>query len=401
MIKTASLPGYPVRINFKKSYGSFLFDENSNQHYLDFFGMYSSLPLGYNHPYLLTKEFQQEILEASQFRVCNCRIESDQKQSFLESFVKFAVPEGFSAIHFSCTGGLAVEHACKTAMYHTEQSRELTPGTAEHLSIISFNNSFHGITSFGNFTTSKTGIPGKRLSNFPDLGWPKLNDSEDLSNFLTQGNFSNVAGVIIEPIQCTSGDIHFSIEELNSIRLLTEKYGIPLIFDEVQTGFCATGNKWFFEKLGWTPDIIVFGKKAQVCGIIVKEGFDAIFNKPECGRLCITFDGNLEDMVRCKHVMKAVDELQLLENVKERSAQFCEGLRSEPRLKNLRASGVIICFELQNKEKRDTFADRLYRIGMICNATGERSIRIRPPLSVSKDEISLGLRLIKEALNDA
>ena len=218
-----------------------------------FLGMYSSLPLGYNHPYLLSKEFQQEVLEASQVRVCNCRIDSGHKQSFLESFVDFAVPEDFTAIHFSCTGGLAVEYACKTAIHHIKKNKKLDSEVAKSLSIIGFNNGFHGITSFGNFTTSKTGIPGKRLSNFPDLGWPKLNNSEDLSKLLASGGFSNIAGVIIEPIQCTSGDIHFSISELDNIRMITEKYNIPLIFDEVQTGFCATGSKWFFRKIVLDP----------------------------------------------------------------------------------------------------------------------------------------------------
>ncbi len=173
-----------------------------------------------------------------------------------------------------------------------------------------------------------------------------------------------------------------------------------MIFDEVQTGFCATGTKWFFENIDWTPDIVVFGKKSQVCGIMVKDGFDSIFEKPDVGRLCITLDGDLLDMVRCKHIIKAINELQLLKNVNERSKQFFSALISEPKIKNLRSSGVIIGFDLENKEKRDTFVDNLYKIGMICNSTGEKSVRLRPPLSVSKKEISLGIRLIKEALNE-
>ena len=401
MIKTASLPGYPIKIDFEKSHGSFLFDENSKKHYLDFFGMYSSLPLGYNHPSFLSDEFQRDILEVSQFRICNGRIDSRHKQEFLESFVDFAVPEDFSAVHFSCTGGLAVEHACKTAIYHTRKKRNLSNSESSSLSILSFENSFHGITSFGNFTTSKRGIPGKRLASFPDLEWPKISNSEELSDFLSRDTLSSIAGVIIEPIQCTSGDIHISIDDLNRIRSITSDNDIPLIFDEIQTGFCATGNKWFFESLDWSPDIVVFGKKSQVCGIIVKEGFDAIFDNSESGRLCITFDGDLSDMVRCKYVIKAVDELKLLENVKERSRQFLDGLQSASRIQNLRAAGVIMCFELKDRSTRDAFVSSLYEKGMICNPTGNRSIRIRPPLSVSKEEISLGIQTIKDALKDA
>lgn len=400
MIKTASISSFPIRINFNKSHGSFLYDDETNREYLDFFGMYSSLPLGYNHPYLLTKEFQREFLEVSQFRVCNCRIDSKQKKAFLDSFVEFAVPKEFSAIHFSCTGGLAVEHACKTALFHTKYARSIKDDDAEYLSIVSFQNGFHGITSFGNFTTSKMGIPGDRLSNFPDLYWPKMSTSEDLSKFLALDSFTDIGGVIIEPIQCTFGDIHISIEELNKIRELTEEYNIPLIFDEVQTGFCATGHKWFFDKLDWTPDIVVFGKKSQVCGIMVKAGFDSIFEKPEAGRLCITFDGDLTDMVRCKHIIMAIKDLDLIENVNQRSMQLYNGLADLPQIENFRSAGVIIGFDLENRKKRDTFVNDLYKIGMICNSAGERAIRLRPSLSVSSDEISLGIRLIKEALNE-
>ena len=96
MIKTAAISSFPIKINFNKSHGSFLYDEETDREYLDFFGMYSSLPLGYNHPHLLTEEFQKEFLEVSQFRVCNCRIDSQQKKAFLDSFVEFAVPEEFS-----------------------------------------------------------------------------------------------------------------------------------------------------------------------------------------------------------------------------------------------------------------------------------------------------------------
>jgi len=400
MIKTAAISSFPIRINFNKSRGNFLYDDETDREYLDFFGMYSSLPLGYNHPHLLTKEFQQEILEVSQFRVCNCRIDSKQKKEFLDSFVEFAVPKEFSAIHFSCTGGLAVEHACKTAMFHTKKNKLILGEDAEYLSIVSFKNGFHGITSFGNFTTSKTGIPGDRLSGFPDLYWPRVSTSLDLRELFKADQWNDIAGVIIEPIQCTFGDVHISIDELNQIRNITEEHGVPLIFDEVQTGFCATGHKWFFNKLSWVPDIVVFGKKSQVCGIMVKRGFDSIFENPEAGRLCITFDGDLTDMVRCKHIIKAITDLGLIENVNQRSEQFISALVNEPKIKNLRSAGVIIGFDLKNKEIRDTFVNNLYKIGMIVNSTGEKSVRLRPSLSVSSSEISLAIRLIKEALNE-
>ena len=70
---------------------------------------------------------------------------------------------------------------------------------------------------------------------------------------------------------------HLDYEFMRGIRELCTELGVPLIFDEIQTGFCATGKTWFFEHIDIVPDIVIFGKKAQVCGIMVTEEFSSIF----------------------------------------------------------------------------------------------------------------------------
>ena len=108
---------FNMRFDFERSHDSYIYDKNTDREYLDFFGMFSSLPLGYNHSGMLTKEFKKDIEDISQFKVCNCKFESVHKKIFINEFSKL-IPKGFDNIQFSCTGGLAVELACKTAIFH-------------------------------------------------------------------------------------------------------------------------------------------------------------------------------------------------------------------------------------------------------------------------------------------
>ena len=101
---------------------------------------------------------------------------------------------------------------------------------------------------------------------------------EELTNDLKEDK--NIGCILIEPIQCTYGDYYFTNQFFIGVRKLSEEFDIPLIFDEIQTGFCATGNIWYFQHLPITPDIVVFGKKTQLSGIMVNKKFSKIFQNP-------------------------------------------------------------------------------------------------------------------------
>jgi len=393
MLKTANISFHQIEPNIKKSRGTFVFDEKTSSYYLDFFGMYSSLALGYNHLAFQDDAFKQEIVKVSGTKVANCEMRTRELVDFIECFSNFAVPAEFTGIHFSCTGALAVESAIKAALFHVSSKKE-----ENHRVPVSFSKGFHGITSYGNFITDRVGGVRRRLEGFPTTGWPKVSSVKELQKYIQNGT-EEVGCVIIEPIQCTSGDIPFSLEQLNDIRKVTKENNIPLIFDEIQTGFCSTGDVWFFERLGWSPDLVVFGKKSQVSGFFIREGFDEIFSTNEAGRLCVTFDGDILDMIRCKHIIKAIKRENLLLNVKHRGNQLIEGLKQIRGILNPRGAGVLIGFDLKDRTTRDRFIANLREKRMICNLAGKNSIRLRPPLSVSEDEIDMALNLIEEALN--
>ncbi len=367
-IKTTNMSFWDMRIDFDKSHGSYLFDKNTNREYLDFFGMYSSLPLGYNHK-VFDEEFHREMRSISTVKVANCEFHTDVYDRFCDKLNQFAGLGKYENYHFTCTGSLAVECACKLAMDYSGKD-----------TIVSLANSFHGIHSYGNFATSKFYPVKDRLHGFPNLHWPKVHNVFELDFQITKGN---VAGILVEPIQATFGDNHFSMGYLKSISKMAKDNDIPLIFDEIQTGFGTTGKPWYFEHLDIEPDIVVFGKKSQVSGIMSTPKIPFTNGS----RLCVTFDGDILDMLRSTYIMKAYEEYDLLNNAIQQGKKLVNDLSSVDGLLNVRGIGLMIAFDMESKTIRDDFVDKLKNNGMICNPTGEKSVRLRPNLAVTDDDI--------------
>tara|TARA_R110002167_G_scaffold91897_3_gene247062 strand:- start:6294 stop:7460 length:1167 start_codon:yes stop_codon:yes gene_type:complete len=378
---------FNIKIDFDKSYDSFIFDKITNKNYLDFMGMYSSLPLGYNHKIFSSNDFKDEILKVSKLKLVNCEVLSDEFDSFYKSFKDFTKGDNY---HFTCTGALANEAAIKTAMWYKGPK----PGGY----VLSIKNSFHGINSVGNIITTRFDGISERLANIPGENiWPHATDIKSAIEYIKShtlnGRITNLQGIIVEPIQATYGDNYLLKEDLLELRSICTERDIPLIFDEVQTGFGVSGNVWYSDHLGIEPDIITFGKKSQVSGIMVKESHSKVFDFPK--RLSVTFDGDLIDMVRCKYIIKAIQKNNLIENATQKGKIFSEGLKQIDNILNIRSIGLLIAFDLENKDRRDNLVQKLYNNGMICNPTGTKSIRLRPNLAVREEEIKEALRLIK------
>ena len=375
-IRTTNMSFWDIRIDFEKSHGSYLFDKNTNREYLDFFGMYSSLPLGYNHP-IFTDKFHKQMKTISTIKVTNCEFHTDVYDKFCQKFYDFAGLKRYNHYHFTCTGSLAVECAIKLAMDHTGNKK-----------VICINNSFRGIHSYGNFTTSKFYPVNTRLEGFPDLNWPKVETIEELISELKQGD---IAAVLVEPIQATFGDNHLNKLFLRQIASEAKKHDVPLIFDEIQTGFGTTGKPWYFQHLNIRPDIVVFGKKSQVSGLMTTPKFS--FEKGS--RLCVTFDGDIVDMLRATYIMDAYQKMNLLDNAKTNGDYLKQELNKNECLHNVRGIGLMVAFDMESREKRDEFVEKIKSDGMICNPTGEKSIRLRPNLAVTVEDINRCVSIIR------
>jgi len=375
---------YKIKIDYEKSHGSFLYDKNTQKEYLDFFGMYASLVLGYNHPIFKTKGFTDEILRVSKFKVNNCEFVSDETEEFDKIFTEFCGKGIFQKFHYTCTGALAVEAAIKAAIEYKNHPEP---------KILSFNNSFHGINSYGGFVTSRFPGANLRLKGFPEpFSIKKDCDLKEVERCILS---DDITCILVEPIQCSAGDIHHKKSFFEGLRHICTEQNIPLIFDEIQIGFGSTGKLWYYENIGITPDIVIFGKKTQLSGIMIQDKFSSILSSGP--KLEVTWDGDVVDMVRCKHIIKYIQENNVLDNVSILGDEIINSLRKNRVLKNVRGVGLIIGFDLEDKKKRDNLVKSLYDSGLICNSTGERSVRLRPSLDINRDEINQGIFLIQEA----
>lgn len=383
------MQGLNIWADYKKSFGSYVYDNRDKRHYLDFVNHYSSLALGYDR---LPIEFYREINEFAHLRsamgLYNIPIGF---ADFVEEFNAFAVPPGFTHVHFCCTGSLAVESAIKTAWAYHNYERNL---------VISMRNSFHGVNALGNFLTTSSRlseVPGQ-LPGKPIMYWGlNVEERAILSSVGSYGLHKYLSAVIIEPVQCTYGDHYLSGELLQDIRRLCTEYDVPLIFDEVQTGFGTTGKVWYHEYLGIEPDIIVFGKKSQVAGILIKEKFAKIAEDPL--RLSVTYDGDLMDMIRCKYVTKQIKKDRLLENITIKGASLQGSLNSLSELKNIRGLGGLIAFDLETQNERNIFQAKCKEYGLLVNTAGETTIRLRPHLAVTAKDMQNCFEIIKIALS--
>lgn len=397
---------FGIKIDFEKSKGSYIYDKVTQRPYLDFFGMYATLTLGYNHPIFLSDEFQDELRRVSYVKITNCEILADESAEFDKKFREYSSKGIFSHFHYCCTGALAIEAAIKTAIDYKG---------IKNPRIISFKGSFHGINSYGGIVTHRFHPVNRRLDGFPGNYWepfdnpvityhknkPIINENKvkQVLNQIEQTiiNNKNVVCILVEPIQCTYGDAYFPHSFFDGLKTLADYNDIPLIFDEIQVGFGGTGKLWYFDHLEIEPDIVAFGKKTQLSGIMVNEKFAKIFETSI--RLEVTWDGDIIDMVRCKYIIKAYQDDDILENVKKMGIMLKDGLAKLGNLKNLRHCGLLFAFDFESKDKRDAFVKSVYNDRMICNPTRDLSIRLRPPLSVNEQEIAHAIDIITKGNN--
>lgn len=415
--------GFDFVMDFEKSQGSWIYDKVTNTKYLDMFSMFASASIGYNHPYLIENSAWLGKMAINKPTLAD--VYSDEYAEFMEVFARVAIPQHLQYAFFISGGTLAVENAMK-ACFDWKTRKNFEKGINKEAGIcIHFQQAFHGRSGY-TLSLTNTSDPRKH-QYFPKFAWPRIINphlnfpitEENLEQTIKHENLAllnieeailsnpdEVACIIIEPIQAEGGDNHFRDEFFQGLRKLCDENEILLIFDEVQTGIGITGKMWAFEHFTAKPDIISFGKKTQVCGVLAnKEKFDEIPNNVfrESSRINSTFGGNFIDMCRLKLVLEVIEKENLCENAEVVGNYLLEGLqilqqKFPEKLSNARGRGLMCAIDLPSGEERDALREQLYKENVIILSCGEQSLRFRPHLNVSKEEIQLALDKIDKIL---
>jgi len=209
------------------------------------------------------------------------------------------------------------------------------------------------------------------------------------------------AAVLIEPIQGEGGVRIAGASFMRRLRLLTRIYDVPLLFDEVQTGWGATGRLWAHESfdLPAPPDVVIWAKKAQNGVLFVSEELATFFQEEK--KFNTTWEGDPVGMVRLLAHLERLDLAQV-SATGERARRGLEALASDYTglMGGVRGAGVMLGFDIARTDWRDAVRDRAFRRGLILLPAGERTLRFYPRYDTPAASIDEGLAILRAALDD-
>ncbi len=419
--------GYDLVLDLEKSKGGRLYDARRKRSFIDFFTFYASFPLSLNHPGLHEKGFEKKLLRAARHKPSTSDIYTTEEAEFVATFSRAAIPKELPHLFLVEGGSLAVENALKAA-FDWKIRKNIARGKGEKgTQVIHFQEAFHGRSGY-TLSVTNTADP-RKIQYFPKFPWPRI-ENPKLSFPLTperlqqtieaearaavairaafRKNPDDIAAILIEPIQAEGGDNHFRPEFLQMLRKFADEFDALLIFDEVQTGIGLTGTMWAYQQLGVVPDLLAFGKKVQVCGVLAGRRLDEVPDNvfKVKSRVSSTWGGNLVDMVRATRFFEIIQKDKLVANAaavgKHLLARVQDLSQAFPQLvTNPRGRGLMCAFDLADGAARDTVKQAAYDKGLLMLACGVRSLRFRPPLDVAKALVDEGIDILREAIQQA
>jgi L-lysine 6-transaminase len=415
--------GFPIVFDLQKSQGVWIVDAKAGATYFDFFSFFASAPIGFNHPRLTSPDFQRKLARAATNNITNSDLYTVEMAEFVEAFSRTAIPESLPHLFLVAGGALGVENALKTA-FDWKIQKNFAKGYREEVGkqVIHFREAFHGRSGY---TLSLTNTDPVKTRHFPKFSWPRVANpkiefpvtpesearvarAEEEALAAVRAAIAregdDIAALIIEPIQGEGGDNHFRGEFLRALRRICDEHEILFIVDEVQAGLGLTGTWWAYQNFGFEPDLLAFGKKMQVCGILASRRVDdveGVFKVPS--RINSTWGGNLVDMVRSQAYLEVIDEDGLLDNASAVGAHLLGRVRElasefSGLVTAARGRGLMCAFDLPSPEIRKRYLKAAFEKGVIMLGSGEHSVRFRPALTMTKAEVDEGIGRVRAAL---
>ncbi|WP_197382250.1 L-lysine 6-transaminase [Mycolicibacterium mengxianglii] len=412
--------GMDLVLDLDESRGSYLVDARDGRRYLDMFTFFASSALGMNHPALADDaEFRAELAAAAINKPSNSDIYTVPMARFVDTFARVLGDPALPHLFFVDGGALAVENALKVAFDWKSRLNESRGLDADlGTKVLHLRGAFHGRSGY---TLSLTNTDPNKVARFPKFDWPRIDapylrpdanmvelEAESLrqARAAFEADPHDIACFIAEPIQGEGGDRHFRAEFFTAMRALCDEFDALLIFDEVQTGGGITGTAWAYQQLGVAPDVVAFGKKTQVCGVMAGRRVDDVTDNvfSVSSRINSTWGGNLVDMVRARRILETIEADGLFAGAAERGSYLLERLgklaaQFPDQVLDVRGRGLMCAFSMPSKQTRDALIDRLWQRGVVMLASGDTSVRFRPALTVTHTEIDIAVAAVGDCLS--
>ena len=412
--------GLDFVLDIERSRGSVLVDARTGARYLDMFTFFASSALGMNHPALADDPaFRAELAAAAVNKPSNSDVYSVPMARFVATFARVLGDPALPHLFFIDGGALAVENALKVAFdwksRHNE-ARGIDPALGTK--VLHLRGAFHGRSGY---TLSLTNTDPNKVARFPKFDWPRIDapyirpgadmdalEAESLRQARTafEAHRDDIACFIAEPIQGEGGDRHFRPQFFAAMRELCDEFDALLIFDEVQTGCGITGTAWAYRQLGVAPDVVAFGKKTQVCGIMAGRRVDEVPDNvfAVSSRINSTWGGSLVDMVRSRRILEVIEADGLMEHAAEMGRYLLDRLAElafefPDVVRDVRGRGLMCAFSLPSAGQRDELIRKLWDKRVIMLASGPDSVRFRPALTVTHKDIDTAIEAVRAALS--
>ena len=412
---------YPFVLDLEKCEGMWLVTVDG-QRLFDWAGYFGSKLIGHNHPGLYEPEYVKRLVRAANNKVANPDFLTRECLDYYRMLYRVApeVMRGESLEVYAVNSGAeAVENMMKylVAKFNLKRLEKGLP--AGNRRFLYFNKAFHGRTVFALGVTETIDpvatkdfhgltMGGNIMLPFPayNSDWADEVNEKNADLVLHQVESAltlmrdEIVGIIVEPLQGAGGQRVATKEFWQGLSRLAHEHGVYLGFDEVQTGLGATGKMWAIDHfdLPYPPQAIATGKKFG-CGIVYM-----LEPLEDVGVLDSTWGGTLGDMVRVVREMEIVEAEGLITRAAENGERLAEGLRQlvakyPDMVSNVRGLGLYQGFSLDSPERKVAVVKAAReQFGLLLLGAGQRSIRTRPNLSVTSEEVDAFLEILDQVI---
>jgi len=360
-------------VEFVRGEGTRLWDADGNE-YLDFLGGISVVQIGHAHPRWVEAVSQQ----AARLAHVGNLYYTEPAMKLAERLSKASLG---GKVFFTNSGAEAIECAIKLARKHRRGG-----------GVVVLEGGFHGRTYGALSATPQETKQAPFAPLVPGFTAVPRDDPEALAGAVD----GDTAAVIIEPIQGESGIHPISEEVLRAAREACDRHGALLVFDEIQCGMGRTGQIWAWQHVQVEPDVMTVAKGLggglPIGACVTSPDYADVLEAGDHGS---TFAGGPVVAAGANAVLEVVDDAQLLVEVTDKGETLAEGL-SGLGLDGVRGRGLMLAFEIADAP--DVARKLLLEQRLVVNATGPTTIRLLPPLTVTREEIEEALSRLRLVL---
>ena len=375
----------PIGLEMERAEGIYLYDTDGKE-YIDMISGFSVANIGHSNPQVV-KAVQNQAAKYMHLIVYGEYIQ--QPQVSYAKLLTELLPYSLNCVYFTNSGTEATEGALKLAKRITNRSKT-----------ISFNKSYHGSTHGALSVMGDEYFRNAYRPLLPDVFHLDYNSNEAI-----EAIDSNTACVIMETVQAEAGIVKPTAEWIKAIRKKCDEHCVLLILDEIQAGFGRTGSLWAFEQYGVIPDILLLGKAlggGMPIGAFIadKKLMDCFTNNPVLGHIT-TFGGHPVSCAAGKAGLEVLLEGNYIREIKEKE-ELMNNLIHHKAIVAKRSCGLWMAIEFDSFTTNHSVIKKCIEKGLISDwfLFNDKSMRIAPPLIITKDELRKMCSLIVKSIEE-